>query len=154
MEQPKLPFWFYSGRASAPIDGPVYVMKDNGEIVGGSGPSVLVPRTKFFATAQATSHLASRGLVKRLADPKPAKAEEKPVEPPKEVATKVVSTKSVVEPIETQPEPVASSEPEASDGVIASDAGEGEAGSSSTSVPEEKERSLGRSSRERLRDRR
>lgn len=149
MDQPNLPYWFYSGHVSVSIDGPVYVLKPDGTVVGGTGPSVIVPRSKFFATARATSHLVSRKLIKRLPDPKRvAPAVEPAVAAPvqKEIEPAAPTKSEAVEAVPSRPER-ASSEPEQKDVVIASGAGEGEAGSSSSAPEEQEQDSSGRSGR-------
>lgn len=138
MEQPNLPYWFYSGQLAVTIDGPVYVLKSDGTVVGVTGPAVIVPRSKFFATQRATSHLVSRKLIKRLADPK------RPVAKEAAPAAAPVKSEPLVAPA-SEPQS-ASSEPEQKDAVIASEAGDGAAGSSS-SEPEEQESSSRRRSR-------
>lgn len=145
MAYPRLPYWFYVGRVSTPIDGPVYVMKgDSGEVAEQSGSTVLTPRLKFFASKQAVSHLVSRGLVKRMKQPEPPKEEVATADlPQREEAAPAPApaTKSEPEPAPEQPkaDDVSGGSGTGSEGaVVASDAGEGEAGGSS-SEPEEKE---------------
>lgn len=147
MAYPRLPYWFYVGRVSTPIDGPVYVMKgDTGEVAEQLGSAVLTPRMKFFASKQAVSHLVSRGLVKRMKQPEPPMEEVEASEPKetkalldvKEVPTPAPATKSESASEQPKVDGVSGGSGTGSEeAVVASDAGEVEAGGSSE--PEEKE---------------
>ena len=139
MEQPRLPFWFYAGRVSTPINGPVFVMKPDGDVVEAKGASVvLTPRLRFFATTQAVSLLVKKKLVKRLPNPVPKSKDEPKAEAALAVAAPATKSESAEEQGSKDEQAAsASSGDEQKADVIASVAGEGEAGKSS--VPEEKE---------------
>jgi hypothetical protein len=106
-----LPTYYYSGRVTAPISDP-----DRGSVV-------LVPRSKFEASASAVHHLVKAGLCKRLPDP-PKKVEvpvaevqliaQAPAEAP--VALEVEPPRL----IKSEPEEKVSTSDENDEGVVAS----------------------------------
>lgn len=142
MAYPKLPYWFYTGRVSAPVAGPVYVLTGDGMgVVECAVSAVLTPRLKFFAPTRSVAHLVRNGIVKRLPqpnEPDPAKkpAEEASVADSKSEPTNTANGESGAQDGLSDPGVVRAGEGSVTP-VVASGAGAGEAGGSS--VPEEKE---------------